>query len=91
MRTTVPEAFSMSFVGPEGAYTVHFRPVDEWDGVIDVSLGGQSLRWDVVDASRDDDGSLTLGGMTSGTERIWSDQFWFELRFEDSHRIQGAL
>ena len=84
MRTTVPEAFTMYFAGPEGTYTINFRPTDEWDGVIDISLAGSELRWDVVDADREESGGLVLGGMTSGTERIWNDQFWFELRLDDA-------
>ena len=27
---------------------------------------------------------LVLGGMTSGSEGLWNDQFWFELRLNDS-------
>jgi hypothetical protein len=87
MRTTVPRAFSMSFTGPEGLYTVHFRPTDEWDGIIDVSIGGQEMRWDVDDADREEAGGLVLGGMTSGSERLWDDQFWFELRLDDTPPI----
>jgi len=83
MRTTVPPPFSMTFTGPEGPYTVHFRPTDEWDGIIDVFLEGQQMRWDVMDADREEGGGLVLGGMTSGSEALWNDQFWFELRLDD--------
>ena len=38
MTTTIPEAFVMSFRGPEGGYSISFEPTDEWDGRIDVSI-----------------------------------------------------
>ena len=50
---------------------------------MDVSIGGLAMRWDVVDADREEGGCLVLGGMTSGSESLWNDQFWFELRLED--------
>src|SRR5687767_8465348 len=78
MRTTVPSAFTLSFTGPEGPYTIRFEPTDDWDGVIDVSIGGSEMRWDVDHADRED------GGMTSGSEALWNDQFWFELRPDDT-------
>ena len=84
MRTSVPPAFNMTFAGPEGSYTITFRPTDEWDGLIDVSIGDLEMRWDVVDADREETGGLVLGGMTSGSESLWNDQFWFELRLADS-------
>jgi hypothetical protein len=74
----------MAFEGPEGRYTVCFQPTDEWDGVIDVSLGGHVMRWDVVNADREDGGGVVIGGMTSGSEPVWQDQFWFELRLDDT-------
>ena len=84
MRTTVPAAFSLAFKGPEGPYTIQFEPTDEWDGVIDVSIGGLTMRWQVVDADREDSGAIVLGGMTDGSGPLWGDQFWFELRFSDA-------
>ena len=84
MRTRVPPAFNISFTGSEGPYTIHFHPTDEWDGIIDVSVGGVDMQWSVVDAGRDERGGLVLGGMTSGSECLWNDQFWFELRLNDS-------
>jgi len=83
MRTTVPAAFSLAFTGPEGCYTVQFEPTDEWDGVIDVSISGVTMRWHVVDADREDGGAVVLGGMTDGSAPLWGDEFWFELRFSD--------
>ena len=84
MRTTVPPAFSLSFTGAEGPYTVRFHPTDEWDGIIDVSIGGLEMRWDVDDADCEDGGGIVLGGMTSGSAALWNDQFWFELRLHDT-------
>jgi hypothetical protein len=84
MRTTVPPAFSMTFSGLEGPYTIRFEPTDEWDGIIDVSIGGLAMRWDVVNAEKEDGGGLVLGGMTSGSDSLWNDQFWFQLRLRDT-------
>ena len=61
MRTTVPAAFSLAFTGPEGSYTIHFEPTDEWDGIIDVSIGGHTMRWWVVNADEEDSGAVVLG------------------------------
>ena len=83
MRTTVPPAFDLSFCGPEGSYVVRFQPTDEWDGIIDVAIGGMNMRWNVDHAEREESGALVLGGMTSGSESLWNDQFWFELRLDD--------
>lgn len=80
MRTTVPAAFDVAFTGPEGPYTIQFKPTDQWDGVIDVSIGGLAMRWHVVDADEEETGEVVLGGMTDGSEPIWDDAFWFELR-----------
>lgn len=87
MRTTVPAAFNLDFVGPEGVYTIHFRPTDDWDGVIDVSIDGRPLRWHVVSAEKEADGTTVLGGMTDGTKPLWGDMFWFELRFADAPAV----
>src|SRR3954468_22924459 len=74
MRTTVPPAFSMTFLGPEGPYTIRFEPTDDWDGIIDVSIGALVMRWAVVDAQKEDGGGLVLGGMTTGSDELWNDQ-----------------
>ena len=70
----------MSFKGSEETYEIDFTPTDEWDGLINVTIQGVQMRWDVVDASIDQDGIVSLGGMTTGSEDLWKDQFWFELR-----------
>jgi hypothetical protein len=84
MRTTVPQAFTMSFTGPEGPYALHFRPTDEWDGIIDVTIGGLAMRWSVDEADVDETGGTVLGGMTSGSDEIWNDTYWFELRLAET-------
>jgi hypothetical protein len=86
MRTTVPPEFDLSFSGPEGPYVVHFKPAGEWDGIIDVSIAGLDMRWNVDDA-RNENGIRVLGGMTSGSESLWNDQFWFELRLDDTSPV----
>ena len=84
MRTTVPSAFKLTFVGPEGPYEISFQPTDEWDGIINVAIGGLEMQWSVDHADREEGGGIVLGGMTSGSETLWNDQFWFELRFGDT-------
>lgn len=84
MRTTVPQAFSMSFAGPEGPYIIHFRPSDEWDGTINVTIAGLAMRWSVDDADLEEGGGKVLGGMTSGSDELWNDTYWFELRLADT-------
>jgi hypothetical protein len=84
MRARVPADFSMSFSGPEGPYRVHFRPTDDWDGVIDVVIGGVKMVWHVDDCDQEKNGGIVLGGMSSGSEPLWNDVFWFELRLNDA-------
>lgn len=80
----MPPAFALRFDGPEGRYTIDFEPTDEWDGSIDVSIGGRTMRWAVIDTDREDDGGIVLGGMTAGTKALWNDEFWFEVRLNDA-------
>lgn len=84
MRTTVPPAFDLTVSGPEGRYTLSFKPTDEWDGIIDVTIGELAMVWDVDYVDHEAGGGLVLAGMTSGTTPIWNDQFWFELRIADT-------
>jgi hypothetical protein len=42
------------------------------------------MRWDVVNADREDGGGVVIGGMTSGSEPLWQNQFWFELGLDDT-------
>lgn len=79
MRVGVPPAFRTTFEGSEGRYEIAFTPTDPWDGEIIVSIAGVEMQWDVVHASQEEDGTLQLGGMTSGSEAIWQDCFWFSL------------
>lgn len=76
----------MSFVGVEGEYVIDFRPIDEWDGWIYVTIGDVEMQWSVMHADKEN-GAVALGGMTTGSEALWNDQFWFELRFEDAPPI----
>ena len=88
MRTTVPAAFRLAFRGPEGFYTVHFLPTEEWTGVI-VSVGDVTMRWQVVVADQEESGLFVLGGMTDGSDSLWDDPFWFELRFSGLQPVIG--
>jgi len=73
MRTTVPQAFRISFIGREGPYAIQFRPTGEWDGVIEVTVAGLAMRWSVEDAGSEEGGGTVLGGMTTGSDEIWND------------------
>jgi hypothetical protein len=87
MRTVAPQPFSISFAGPEGSYTIHFRPDGEWDGLIDVTIGGLAMLWPVEDIQTENGGHLVISGLTKGTEDLWNQQLWFELRLHDSPPI----
>ncbi|GAB4352776.1 MAG: hypothetical protein Kow00114_01590 [Kiloniellaceae bacterium] len=87
MRTTAPPPFSVSFLGPEGPYTIHFQPDGRWDGLIDVTIGGMEMQWAVDDVRHDESGALAIGGMTRGSEDLWGQQYWFELRPNDSPAV----
>jgi hypothetical protein len=81
MQMLVPEAFSLVLVGPEGPYALAFRPTATWEGEIDTCIAGCVMRWPVEHADHGGEG-LCLSGMTVGSEVLWRDQFWFELRPE---------
>lgn len=83
MRTKVPQAFQMQFAGFEGQNLVDFHPTDEWDGQIHVTINEHEMTWEVTDADIEKEGGLVLGGITDGSDEIWGDQFWFELRLHD--------
>ena len=72
----------MSFTGPEGPYTLQFRPLDEWDGVFDLVIGGQPFTWPVDTIDLTENGELNFSGMTVGSHALWGDQFWFVVRKE---------
>ena len=88
MRINAPPPFELTFNNsPDDSYTIDYRPTDAWEGVIDVAIRGVSLRWYVAQVERDAKGRRALSGMTSGSEVIWQDQFWFELRPDDTPPI----
>lgn len=80
MRINAPQPFRLTFAGPDGPYTIDYRPTDEWKGVIEVAINGVAMLWDVAQVELESNGEQVLSGMTSGSEAIWHDQFWFELR-----------
>mgnify|MGYP000995063569 CR=1 len=84
MKAKAPAAFSKSFTGPEGRYTVHFHPTDTSDGTVDVTIGGVAMQWHVMNVELKEDGSLVLGGLTHGSKAIWNDVFWFSLHPNDT-------
>lgn len=51
----------------------------EWEGYFSVHLGSSEMHWP-MEAAYDDDGELSLQGMTSWeTADVWGDVFWFIL------------
>ena len=82
--TATPQSFSKSFCGPNGQYSVVFRSVGGSDGDIEVSIDGISMTWTVDSVDCEGGSGIVMGGMTTGSEAIWGDQFWFELRPDDS-------
>lgn len=38
------------------------------------------MRWPVEVVRTDEDGLTVISGMTRGSEPLWGDQYWFELR-----------
>ncbi|MXO59509.1 hypothetical protein GRI89_08140 [Altererythrobacter salegens] len=78
MRVPSTEAFEAIFEGAEGRYRIDYAPTDEWDGVISVSIAGHDMRWN-VDLVEQEDGTLQMGGITSGTKEVWDDEFWFQI------------
>ncbi len=63
--------------GPEGCYRLTYSAGNETDSVIEVEIAGQTMRWAIETVTRTGEG-VSLSGMTSGTQAIWQDQFWFE-------------
>jgi hypothetical protein len=82
MRTKMPSAFSVTMASPDGPYELAFRPLNEWDGVIGVTVAGVPMSWHVVRGDQQEDGTVSLSGMTVGSYVVWGDQFWFELRIQ---------
>jgi hypothetical protein len=78
MRIKTPPPFEITMCGSEGPYTLAYAPTDDWDGEIAVCIGEVSMRWPVLNVEEDEAG-FRLGGMTSGSEPLWNDAFWFEL------------
>ncbi len=81
MRERAPAPFDISVSGADGPYSLHFRPTDEWDGVIDVAINGHKMTWPVLAVDREADGRLTLSGSTDGSRVVWNDEFWYVVQF----------
>ena len=79
MRVRTPKPFTVTMAGPEGSYNLSFSPIDEWDGVIDVAIGGIQMAWPVTRIEQEEGGRVCLSGMTVGAEEVWNDQFFFQL------------
>jgi hypothetical protein len=66
-------------VGPEGCYRLTYSGGGDGVTKVEVAISGLTMTWPVVIMIEEDDG-ITLCGMTSGSQALWRDQFWFELR-----------
>jgi hypothetical protein len=64
---------------PGAAYRFHFRPdpKDEWNGILELRLNGQSAVWRVFKIE-EEDGVTSFGGVTEGD--LVGDGWWFEFR-----------
>lgn len=82
MRVKCPPSFSAMAIGPEGQYHLHFEPLDEWDGVTTTEIAGTPMRWKVDVIESDESGNIAFSGLTRGSEPVWHDCFWFELRLD---------
>lgn len=80
MRVKCPKPFSFTVNGPEGPYTLHFQPIDEWDGEFIIEGLQQQITLDVLEIKRSEEGELTFLGWPNGTEEVWDDFVWFEAR-----------
>lgn len=88
MNMPMRPAFTMTFSGPEDRYTLGFEPAGKWNGVITVTIAAHPMQWDVLHFERDKEGGIVLCGMTTGSEQVWNDQFWFELRPDDNPPVR---
>jgi hypothetical protein len=80
-RIPMPPALTRTFEGPEGRYTADYRPIREWDGVIEVVIRGVAMRWP-VDEAYVEDGVTLLCGLTRDSEPLWNDVYWFEIHLD---------
>ncbi|MBW8859261.1 MAG: hypothetical protein JF570_05880 [Caulobacter sp.] len=74
-----PEAFEMTFRGEAGVYRLSYRPNAD-KGLIQTTIDGVDMTWLVDFVENGPDGAWELGGLTRGTEALWNDVYWFELR-----------
>ncbi|QZD88143.1 hypothetical protein [Qipengyuania psychrotolerans] len=78
-RIPLPPPFEASFEGPEGRYSASYVPRGEWDdGLVRVNIASHEMWWGVEIAEQEGT-SLSVCGITSGTQEIWNDVFWFEI------------
>lgn len=68
----------MSVTGPEGRYLLTYNACPNTNGRVDAEIRGVTMKWFVQVIDQGDEG-VSLSGMTSGSQAIWHDQFWFEL------------
>jgi hypothetical protein len=64
--------------GADGRYELAYERLDDWAGIIKVSISGVAMSWHVVRFDNTDE-RLSMSGMTVGSDEVWGDQFWFEL------------
>ncbi len=73
-----PPSFQATFLGPTGPYRAVYLP-DDRDGMVDVFLGEANLRWSVDFVEDVGGGSFKLCGLSSGSDTMWGDTYWFVL------------
>ena len=82
MRIKCPQPFSFTVIGPSGPYSLHFEPIDEWDGRFLVKGLAVPMTWGVLTINRTEESGLVFAGGTDGSEDVWGEYYWFEARIE---------
>jgi hypothetical protein len=60
MRIKAPPAFSISFDSPDGTYSLNFRPTNEWDRVIEISICSLPMLWSVERVEQEQGGFVAV-------------------------------
>jgi len=74
-----PDAFEAAFVGPDGEYRLAYR-LNADSGLIETKIGGVEMTWIVDFVEKTAEGHWELGGLTRGSQDVWGDTYWFEMR-----------
>ncbi|WP_036051053.1 hypothetical protein [Bradyrhizobium sp. Tv2a-2] len=79
------QPFIAKFVGPEGNYAVEFTPTNGL-GSIKTTIGDAAMTWHVDFVGLNEGGDVILGGITTGSQAVWGDCYWFEVEADAGAR-----